>query len=273
MTTFSKTFTSAAAAAIVTTAALASTPALAWKKSSDAALVNKMIQSLSHGSHSYKNNYRHKRSYGHKRKHRSYGYAPKHRYGSKRRYGHKHHYKHYAKRNHYKHYDRYDRGYVGYDGRFHTGFVNRYGWGKSSWIYKSRHVGHIDLEVFFHTGSAQLTHRAHRVLDSLGDALSYGKLRHSYFKIGGHTDAAGSYESNKYLSKRRAQVVKNYLVRHFDIASRRLVTVGYGEGRLAFPGHPYSKKNRRVEVSVISKATAYRIRNRHNNHAGYNNQY
>ncbi len=263
MTTFSKALTGAAAA-IVTTAALSSTPALAWKKSSDTALVNKMIHALSPGSRGYKRSYSHKRHYGHKRSHRRYGWAPKHRYGHK---------KHYAHKRHYKHYDRYDRGYVGYDGRFHSGFVKRYGWGKSAWIYNSRHAGHIDLEVFFRSGSAQLTHRAHRVLDSLGDALSYGKLRYSYFKIGGHTDAAGSYESNKYLSKRRAQKVKNYLVRHFGIAPRRLVTVGFGESRLAYPGHPYSKKNRRVEVSVISKATAYRLRNRHDDYADNNLQY
>ena len=255
MTTFTKALTGAAAATIVTTAALASTPALAWKKSSDAALVNKMIHALSPGSYGHKHHYRHKRS------HRRYGWKPKFKYGYKP------HFKH------YKHYDHYDRGYVGYDGRFHTGFVNRYGWGKSAWIYKSRHVGHIDLEVFFHSGSARLTHRAHRVLDSLGDALSYGKLRYSYFKIGGHTDAAGSYEANKYLSKRRAQTVKSYLVRHFGISPRRLVTVGYGESRLAYPGHPYSKKNRRVEVSVISKATAYRLRHHHDDYAGYNTKY
>jgi len=255
MTTSTKTLAGAALAAVVASATLAPAPALAWKKSSDVQLVNKMIHALAPGSRGYKRQYRHKRSYG---------YAPKKRYYG---YGYKRHHKH------YKHYDRYDRGYVHYDGRYHSGLKNRYGWGKSAWIYKSHRAGHLDLQVFFRSGSAQLTHRAYRVLDSLGDALSYGKLRHSYFLIGGHTDAAGSYEANHYLAKRRAQTVKRYLTRHFGIASRRLVTVGYGESRLAYPGHPYSKKNRRVEVSVISKAKAYRIRNRHDGFAQYGSQY
>lgn len=257
MTTISKTLSGAALAAVVASATtLAPAPALAWKKSSDAELVNRMIHALAPGSRGYKRHYHHRKQYnGWKRK--RYGWAPKKHYGYK-----------------FKHHDHH-RGYVGYDGRFHTGFANRYGWGKSAWIYKSRHVGHLDLQVFFRSGSAKLSHRAYRVLDSLGDALSYGKLRYSYFLIGGHTDAAGSYESNRYLSKRRAQTVKNYLTRHFHIAPRRLVTVGYGEERLAYPGHPYSKKNRRVEVSVISKAKARRIRNRHyeDDYARYDDQY
>ncbi|MEL7543176.1 MAG: OmpA family protein [Pseudomonadota bacterium] len=256
MTAFTKTLSSAAVLGVVAVSTLTTTDANAWTKRSDAALVNKMIHSLSPGAragNSYKHKYHRKHS-GWK-KHRRYGWKPKHRY-----------HRHYAK----KHYGYYDRSY---DGRYHAdfryGFAKRYGWKHNPWIYKSRRVGHLDLQVFFRSGSAHLTHHAFRVLDSLGDALSYGKLRHRHFLIGGHTDAAGTGYANEVLSKRRAQAVKSYLVRHFGISPRRLVTVGYGENRLAYPGRPYSKANRRVEVQIISRARANRIRNRQVSYSAY----
>jgi OOP family OmpA-OmpF porin len=47
-------------------------------------------------------------------------------------------------------------------------------------------------------------------------------------EIQGHTDNIGSAEYNRKLSQRRAQAVKNYVVKHFGIASNRLSAVGYG---------------------------------------------
>jgi OOP family OmpA-OmpF porin len=46
--------------------------------------------------------------------------------------------------------------------------------------------------------------------------------------IAGHTDAQGSAQYNLQLSQRRAQSVKDYLVRR-GIAARRLIARGYGE--------------------------------------------
>lgn len=232
MTTLIKALTGAAAAVVVTTATLASAQAGSWSSHSDTHLINKMIHALSPNG-------------GHHNKHRhNYDWQPKYGY------------------NHYDNYDRYNHRNVYNDRYWRRGFAKRYGWNANSWVLNSRHVGHVDLQVFFRVGSARLTQHAYRVLDSLGEALNYGSLRHSYFRIGGHTDASGSYSSNQYLSQRRAAAVKHYLSRYHGIASRRLVAIGYGEERLAYPGQPYSQKNRRVEVSVISRSQAYRLRNR-----------
>ncbi len=238
MTTLIKSLTGAAVAVVVTSATLAPASAAVWTSNSDTRLINKMIHALSPGKGSYNN------------KRYNYGWKPKQNYKQYDNYGRR------------KQYDRYSQR-TGYKARnWRRGFAKRYGWNNKSWVLNSRRAGHVDLQVFFRVGSAQLSPRAYRILDSLGEALSYGSLRHSYFKIGGHTDASGSYESNRYLSQRRAAAVKRYLSRYHSIASRRLVAVGFGEERLAYPGQPYSKKNRRVEVSVISKAQAYRLRNR-----------
>lgn len=69
--------------------------------------------------------------------------------------------------------------------------------------------------------------------------------------IQGHTCNIGTDEYNQGLSERRAQSVKNYLVKH-GIAPERLETIGYGESR---PRHDNSTpegraKNRRVELNV-----------------------
>ncbi len=69
--------------------------------------------------------------------------------------------------------------------------------------------------------------------------------------IQGHTCSTGTEEYNQGLSERRAQSVKNYLVKH-GIAPERLETIGYGESR---PRHDNSTpegraKNRRVELNV-----------------------
>lgn len=67
--------------------------------------------------------------------------------------------------------------------------------------------------------------------------------------IEGHTDAAGSDSYNQGLSKRRADAVKNYLVKQGTTASAFQV-MGMGEARPLEAADPYSEKNRRVEFRL-----------------------
>ena len=49
--------------------------------------------------------------------------------------------------------------------------------------------------------------------------------------VEGHADSNGAAAYNKQLSQRRADAVRNALIRDYGIAANRLSAVGYGEER------------------------------------------
>ncbi|MCC5917836.1 MAG: OmpA family protein [Cryomorphaceae bacterium] len=63
----------------------------------------------------------------------------------------------------------------------------------------------------------------------------------------GHTDKVGSEEYNKRLGERRAQAVKDFLVKNFDIEASRINVDSKGKGS---PLGKFNDINRRVEVRV-----------------------
>jgi OOP family OmpA-OmpF porin len=79
-------------------------------------------------------------------------------------------------------------------------------------------------------------------------------------RIEGHTCAHGQDDYNLRLSERRANAVKEYLMKEGGISSERLTTIAYGETRLAMPETPTpqnknsteAKTNRRVHFVVIT---------------------
>ena len=102
----------------------------------------------------------------------------------------------------------------------------------------------------FDTGKSDIREEARQQLQEIGKALSSAALASYVFEISGHTDVRGSDAANLKLSLRRAEAVKRYLVRHLQIASRRLMAKGYGERRLAAHGSTAAAHalNRRVEI-------------------------
>jgi outer membrane protein OmpA-like peptidoglycan-associated protein len=69
--------------------------------------------------------------------------------------------------------------------------------------------------------------------------------------ITGHTDALGGTEYNQTLSLRRAEAVKEWLVRRYKMDPSKLETSGRGPGELLVPGDRSVEEqgpNRRVEV-------------------------
>ncbi len=73
------------------------------------------------------------------------------------------------------------------------------------------------------------------------------------FEISGYTDSRGSDEYNDALSLRRANEIKDLLVKE-GFKPEQLVTVGYGERRLQVPNAKTEEEhaqNRRVEVRII----------------------
>lgn len=108
----------------------------------------------------------------------------------------------------------------------------------------------ISLTVNFATGSHALSPQAAAALAALGRALSSPELLPFRFRIEGHTDTVGDAAQNMVLSQRRAEAVRDYLVKGFPIAPFRLVAVGFGEDQLlvATPDTTAEPRNRRVQI-------------------------
>jgi len=104
----------------------------------------------------------------------------------------------------------------------------------------------------FQSGSETVDEAAHGMLAKLAEL---GKLYDDRrMLIVGHTDALGDAAYNQYLSMRRAEVIRDFLVENFEIEETRLSIEGKGEeqplasnatrdGRMA---------NRRVEVLLLN---------------------
>jgi outer membrane protein OmpA-like peptidoglycan-associated protein len=83
--------------------------------------------------------------------------------------------------------------------------------------------------LFFDTGSANLQGQSMLELDRAVEILN--KFKEYKIYINGHTDNVGNDASNKTLSKKRAESVKDYLVKK-GIENSRLTCVGFGESEL-----------------------------------------
>ena len=70
----------------------------------------------------------------------------------------------------------------------------------------------------------------------------------------GHSDAMGDPASNRQLSERRAERVKEILVNNYEIAADRLSTEGLGDAvPIASNATPQGRRaNRRVEVLILN---------------------
>ncbi len=109
----------------------------------------------------------------------------------------------------------------------------------------------IDLEIYFDFNSSEIASRAVPDLMNLGRALTNAELQGGVYLVSGHTDAKGGEDYNQRLSERRAQSVKDFLVRKFRISDDTLVTAGYGEEQLKNTNNPLAAENRRVQVTNL----------------------
>lgn len=117
----------------------------------------------------------------------------------------------------------------------------------------------IDLPMEFDRNSDVLHGQALENADSLGRALSDPSMRGQTFVIAGHTDARGSDALNQKLSERRADALKQFLVRTYGLPAANLITVGYGKSRLKNPSDPEGQENRRVQaVNMLQAKSASR---------------
>lgn len=70
-------------------------------------------------------------------------------------------------------------------------------------------------------------------------------------EVAGHTDSVGSDAYNQFLSEKRAEAVKAYLVEH-GVTANRISVVGYGESQPRDTNDTIEGRrlNRRVEVAA-----------------------
>mgnify|MGYP000901761590 CR=1 FL=1 len=109
----------------------------------------------------------------------------------------------------------------------------------------------ITPDILFNTGNANFRQESYSVLIKIIEEMK--QHPDVQFKIGGHTDSVGDYESNKRLSQTRANAVRNYLVSG-GVSLENIVAEGFGETKpiasnLTEEGR---RKNRRVEIIIIN---------------------
>ena len=104
--------------------------------------------------------------------------------------------------------------------------------------------------VNFASGKATLTEDSFTRLDTVVEYMTYKKS--ARIEISGHTDNVGKKKSNKRLSQKRAEAVRDYLVSR-GIDTSRIDAVGYGDEMPLAPNDTAEgrQKNRRIEATEL----------------------
>ena len=113
--------------------------------------------------------------------------------------------------------------------------------------------GIFGMMINFEFGSADVLPESKVLLESLGEMMGLESVARKSIVIEGHTDIVGSDAYNQALSEKRARAIKDYLVKHFGIAPKRLVTVGRGERDLFEKDNPKASINRRAMFRPVQK--------------------
>lgn len=85
----------------------------------------------------------------------------------------------------------------------------------------------VALKVQFDTGKSVIKQQYHQELKAVGDALNADKNLKG--TIEGYTDSVGNDRLNQQLSQRRANAVRDYIIKTFKVDAGRLTAKGYGE--------------------------------------------
>ncbi len=119
---------------------------------------------------------------------------------------------------------------------------------------KDRAIVNKSLSIHFTTGSDEIMPGSFFTLDSLGETmLSFGN---TYLDVEGNTDARGNEGVNKTLSQKRAEAVKQYLIKNFNIEPKRFITVGKGSANPIAGNDTEDGRalNRRTDIKVVLNA-------------------
>jgi OmpA-OmpF porin, OOP family len=108
--------------------------------------------------------------------------------------------------------------------------------------------------VLFDTGSAELGPEARRILESAVTSF-IGQGGTGRFRLIGHSDRAGGAASNRLLSRRRAEAVRDYLAAHgVPEATMEVAAAGEESPLVATPDGAAEPRNRFVELRLLPGA-------------------
>ena len=95
---------------------------------------------------------------------------------------------------------------------------------------------------------------SYQTIGQIADALVHASLLPYTFLIVGRTESTGRREANVILSQRRADAVRDVLVRTFKISAKRIQAIGLGEEQLLDPARPAATANGQLEILTLSKS-------------------
>jgi NitT/TauT family transport system substrate-binding protein len=111
---------------------------------------------------------------------------------------------------------------------------------------------HQQIQIQFTPGSDEIMPGSYLLLDKLGETMtSFGS---TILRVEGNTDSTGSATGNLTLSERRAQSVKNYIVKNFpNVPPTRFQTIGRGSTNPIAENTTEAgrQQNRRTDIKVI----------------------
>jgi NitT/TauT family transport system substrate-binding protein len=120
---------------------------------------------------------------------------------------------------------------------------------------KDRAIVNKQIQIHFTPGSDEIMPGSFFVLDALGETMtSFGN---TYLRIEGNTDSTGSASGNLTLSERRAQAVRNYVLKNFpNIQPVRFQTIGRGSANPVAENTTEAGRqlNRRTDIKVVLAA-------------------
>lgn len=115
-----------------------------------------------------------------------------------------------------------------------------------------KYINGLAANVYFDTAKFSLRADSKIILDRIAKLMI--EIPEVNFKIEGHTDNRDKVKYNLYLSQKRADAVRKYLIKK-GINSKRLTFNGYGESKPKYTNAtPQGRQlNRRVEINPIQE--------------------
>ncbi|MBX7101817.1 MAG: OmpA family protein [Myxococcaceae bacterium] len=117
-----------------------------------------------------------------------------------------------------------------------------------------RAIVNKSLSIHFTTGSDEIMPGSYFTLDSLGETmLAFGN---TFLDVEGNTDSRGQAGANRTLSQKRAEAVKAYLVKNFNLPPERFVVKGQGSDKPIASNETEDGRalNRRTDIKVVLNA-------------------